>query len=124
MSELTIATEHLPDLAAYVLRPTGEFTTANRHALRRSVQKHLAAAPAAIIVDLSDVQLPDRIVAATFIAIRRDAADALPGVALLLCGVTDAAIAKHLQTLLPRQPIFKTLADAIQGIGAAPTEGR
>jgi anti-anti-sigma regulatory factor len=123
VSELIMGSDYLSDRDVYVLRPVGSLTITSRHELRRSVQQHLAVAPTAIIIDLDGTRLIDRIAAATFVAIRHDAARSGPGVALLLCGVADPYITRRIQALLPRQPIFHTLDHAIQAVDASPSEG-
>jgi anti-anti-sigma regulatory factor len=86
----------------------------NRHRLRSTVLKCLADCPTAVVVDLSDCELADRLAAAVFVAVRREAA-AGPAINVLLCGATGA-MAERIEALDPGQSAGQTRQEAIGAI--------
>jgi hypothetical protein len=86
----------------------------NRHRLRSTVLKCLADCPTAVVVDLSDCELADRLAAAVFVAVRREAA-AGPAINVLLCGATGA-MAERIEALAPGQRADQTRPDAVNAI--------
>jgi anti-anti-sigma regulatory factor len=122
--DLVISSHRLTDHEAFLIRARGSLTAANRHELRVSVQKCLVEVPAAIIIDIGDVDLVGNVAAATFVALRRDAADVGPGVPVLLAGSTDAALARRIRKLQPDQRIYPAADDALAAIVDAPTEAQ
>jgi anti-anti-sigma regulatory factor len=86
----------------------------NRHRLRSAVLKCLAECPTAVVVDLSDCELADRLAAAVFVAVRREAA-AGPAINVLLCGATGA-MAERIEALDPGQSAEQTRQEAIDAI--------
>jgi anti-anti-sigma regulatory factor len=124
MNDLSIDVELLPEHAATVVRAAGPLTARNRHSLRRAVLKSLTDIPTAVIVDLSDVHLVDRVAGAAFLSLRREGAGTGPGVNLFLCGVRDQLLAQRILALDRTQPMYPTLNDAIAGIYDAPAIAR
>ena len=114
MHELAIDMEPVPDHRVCLVRPVGVLTRRNRHRLRAVVLKCLAECPAAVVVDLTEVELVDGIAAAIFVALSREAATG-PGISVLLCGARGF-LARRLKALDPRQPQYPTVADAIDAI--------
>jgi anti-anti-sigma regulatory factor len=121
MTELNIHVEQIVEHGAIVVRAVGPLTAWNRHHLRRAVLKCLTDIPTAVIVDLSDVHLVDRVAGAAFVALRREGARTGPGINLFLCGVRDQLLAQRIRALDRTQPMYATLADAIAGIYDEPT---
>jgi anti-anti-sigma regulatory factor len=124
MTELSINVEQLPEHGAFVVRAVGPLTAWNRHFLRRAVLKCLPDMPSAVIVDLTGVHLVDRIAAAAFVAMRREAARTGPGINLLLCGVVDQLLAQRIRTLDRTQGIYATVDGAIVAIYEGPPVAR
>ena len=124
MTELSIDVERLLDDGAMVIRAAGPLTAWNRHHLRRAVLKCLTEIPSAVIVDLSDVHLVDRVAGAAFVALRREGARTGPGVNLFLCGVRDQLLAQRIRSLDRTQPMYPTLVGAIAAIYDAPAIAR
>jgi anti-anti-sigma regulatory factor len=124
MTELQIDVEQLPEHSAVVVRAVGPLTTWNRHHLRRTVLKCLTDIPAAVIVDLSDVHLVDRVAGAAFVALRREGSRTGPGINLFLCGVRDQLLAQRIRSVDRTQPMYATLDDAVAAIYDAPTIAR
>jgi anti-anti-sigma regulatory factor len=122
VTEVTVCSQRLLDQEAYLVRVSGPLTADKRHEVRRSVQKCLTEAPAAVVIDLSGIVLLDHLAAATFVAIHRDAAETGPGVPVLLAGPPDAALSLRIRSLQPDQPIYPTVADAIRAIADYPPE--
>lgn len=98
--------------------PVGLLTTRNRHRLRAAVLKSLADCPTAVIVDLSDCALVDKLAATVFVGVRRVAA-AGPAIDVLLCG-GSGLMAERIKALDPRQPLYQTWHEAVDAIGRVP----
>jgi anti-anti-sigma regulatory factor len=118
MREIQIAVEPMPDHAAFLVRPVGALTMGNRHRLRSAVLKCLAECPAAVVIDLSDCELADRLAAVVFVALRWEAA-AGAAVNVLLCGAAGA-MAQRIQALAAGQPSYQTLRQATDAIAQDP----
>jgi anti-anti-sigma regulatory factor len=118
VSDLEIAVEPVPDQGALLIRPVGSLTMRNRRRLRSAVLKCLAGCPTAVVVDLSDCRLADRLAAAVFVAVRREAA-AGPAINVLLCGA-EGELRARIAALDPRQPSYRTRAEAIAAIRGGP----
>jgi anti-anti-sigma regulatory factor len=101
------------------VHPVGSLTMHNRHRLRSAVLKCLADCPTAVVIDLSDCELADRLAAAAFVAVRREAA-AGPAINVLLCGATGA-MAERIEALDPGQSPEQTRPEAIRAIDRGPT---
>jgi anti-anti-sigma regulatory factor len=108
----------MPDHGAFLVRPMGALTMGNRHRLRSAVLKCLAECPAAVVIDLSECELADRLAAAVFVALRREAA-AGAAVNVLLCGASGA-MAQRIQALAAGQPSYQTLQQAAAAIAQGP----
>jgi anti-anti-sigma regulatory factor len=118
MSDLVISVERLPAYGAMLVHPAGPLTWRNRHHLRLEVLKCFAECPTAVILDLSDTTLVDRVAAAMFVALNREAA-AGPGITVLICGAAGD-LARRLSALEPRRPLYPGRAAAVRAIGGAP----
>jgi anti-anti-sigma regulatory factor len=115
MSDLEITVLSISGHGAVLIYPVGSLTTGNRHRLRAAVLKCLADCPTAVIVDLSDCVLIDKVAAAIFVAVRREAA-AGPAIDVLLCGASGV-MAERIKALDPRQPLYQTRRKAVDAIG-------
>jgi anti-anti-sigma regulatory factor len=124
MSELTVDVEHLPEHGAFLVRTVGPLTSHSRHQLRRAVLKCLTECPAAVIIDLTGAYLVDRIAAAVFVTLRRDANGVGAGVNVIVCGATDQLLAQRIRALDRGQAIFCDLGDAIRGMHDGPPVSR
>lgn len=118
MTNLEIAVEFVPANGALLVRPTGQLTVRNRHRLRAAVMKCLADCPSAVVVDLARCQLVDRLAAAVFVAMRREAAVG-PAINVLVAGA-DPTLAERITALDPRQPMFATAEQALRAISHGP----
>jgi anti-anti-sigma regulatory factor len=114
MTPLQISVESIPDHGALLVHPVGSLTLHNRHRLRSAVLKCLADCPTAVVVDLSDCEFADRLAAAVFVAIRREAA-AGPAINVLLCGASGT-MAERIEALDPGQSADQTRPEAIGAI--------
>jgi anti-anti-sigma regulatory factor len=120
MTELELEVQQLPTLGVALIRVAGPLTALNRHHLRRAVLRALTDIPSAIIVDLTKAHLVDRIAAATFVALRREATRTGPGVGLLMSGVRDQLLMQRIRALDRTQPVFTTSDEAIAGLDDGP----
>jgi anti-anti-sigma regulatory factor len=116
MIELGLEVELHAEHGAALIHVSGPLTAWNRHHLSRAVLKALTDIPSAVIVDLSEAHLVDRVAAATFVAMRREAAKTGPGVGLLVCGARDQLLVQRIRALDRTQPVYDTVAQAIVGI--------
>lgn len=80
--------------------------------------KCLADCPTAVVIDLSRCRLTDRLAAAVFVTVRREAAVG-PGINVLLCGATGT-LAERIKALDPTQPPYQTRQQAIDAIDSGP----
>jgi hypothetical protein len=58
------------------------------------------------------------------LSLRRQAANAGPGINLLLCGLTDPLLSQRVRALDPTQPVFRDLDDSMGAIDDLPTTAR
>jgi anti-anti-sigma regulatory factor len=118
MRDLLITVEPLPEQGVLVVRPVGRLTLSNRHSLRSAVLKCLSECPAAVVVDVSDCVLADRLAVVVFVALRVEAATG-PGIAVLLCGARGV-MGERIEALTVGHISYPTLTVALSAIGRGP----
>jgi LuxR family maltose regulon positive regulatory protein len=103
-----------------VLTPAGRLDLQAAAHLQRTILKHLAEQPPAIICDLGQVEWIDPVCAAVFTSIRHPALD-WPGTALMLCNAQPAVsgILRRLR-MASRPAMYPTLDQALARVGSRP----
>jgi anti-anti-sigma regulatory factor len=108
-----------------VVRLTGALTGTSAVTARAAIGKCLAAQPAAVIVDVTDLRIEEPSAVTIFAVAARDAA-AWPGAGLSLC-CRDRAVAERLRrsAVLRFVPLFGTVEDAVNSVnGLMPAQLR
>jgi hypothetical protein len=124
MSEdLTMHMERRPEQGVLLLHVAGQLTVRSRHTLRRAILKALVECPDAVIVDLSETRLVDRLAATMFVAARRDADVIGPGITLLWYGASGLLV-DRLRALDRHQPPYESLYEALDALSAGPMTER